>query len=587
MRYFLFLAFGFSALIARAQQPAMNDMWKGQASNKKIDTMRGKVFREGRYAMFIHFGYYSELSNQWKGKTYYGIGEWLMNENMAHIPADEYKAGIKNFNPKNFNADSIVATAKQAGMKYIVITSKHHDGFAMFHSKYSRFNIVDATPFGRDIMKEMAIACKKADIGLGFYYSQTQDWTTPGGYGGPEKDEAGKKVSFDEYFLKRCLPEVEQLTTQYGDIVLVWFDTPANIEKKYVEKLVETVHKNQPKAFVSGRVGHNLGDYTTLGDMQVAKKNTSGLWETVDVTNDSWGYAWYDNNWKTPKQILTNTLTTIARGGNYMLNVGPNGKGEILHPAKLALLSSGKWIKRYPQLIYKGGPSPWQHALPWGDAITNGNKVSLLMYNWPTTGRLYVPGLQSRITAIQLLNNGKKLSLKYKKQQNWLLIDIPNKSPEQLVSVIEITLQDAPKADETLGVDPQQATTLDALFASTDKCEKNTRQWMEKFGEWKHADVISQWKENGKAMWTVDVLQPGYYQSSLSYAGKGKLVWKIAQSENNFIQNQQGATEAFAWYPIGWIRFDKPGRYTISVSLEEGNKENLALTGLKLEHVIL
>ena len=567
-----------------AQSPAMNEMWKGNATAKNLSSTRGKIFREGRYAMFIHWGLFSQLANKWNDKTYYGIGEWLMNKNMAGIPAAEYVKTTASFNPVNFNAKAIVQLAKDAGMKYIVITSKHHDGFDMFHSKATQFNVVDATPFKRDPMKELANACKEAGIGFGFYYSQNYDWTTPGGGDGPKTDVNGKPVSFEEYFNAKCLPDIEQITTEYGPLALVWFDTPGNIEKKYVDKLVETVHKNQPGAFVSGRVGHGLGDYSTLGDMEVPKKNVAGLWESVDVTNDSWGYAWYDENWKSPKDILTRTLSTIARGGNYMLNIGPKSDGTVPLPAALALRSSGNWIKKHPQIVYQGGRSPWQHALPWGDAITNGNKISLLVYNWPTTGKLYLPGSQSAVATVDILINGKRSALKYKKEQGWLIINVPPKAPEELISVIELTTTQVPKADDTLGIDPAQATLLDVLFASADQCTKDDEHWMEKFGEWKHVDRVHNWQANGSATWVVDVLKPGYYQSSLNYKGNGRLVWKI-KTEEGMVQNQQNSSNVYTWYPLGWLHFSKPGRYHISVSLAEGDLKTASLMQVKLEPV--
>lgn len=585
----LSLAIGvlFLSQLASAQNTGMNEMWNGNATAKLDDNARGKIFKEGRYAMFIHFGYFSHLANVWKGKTYYGIGEWLLNKNMAGAPVDEYMRGVNDFNPARFNADSIVAVAKDAGMKYIIITSKHHDGFAMFHSKVSKFNIVDATPFKRDIMKELSVACKKAGMGFGFYYSQYQDWTTPGGNCGPQKDAGGKAVDFDAYFNNRCLPEVEQITTDYGPLALVWFDTPGDIGKKYVEKLVDVVHKNQPGAFVSGRVGHGLGDYSTLGDMEVPRKNVPGLWESVDVTNDSWGYAWYDENWKSPKTILTNALSTIARGGNYMLNIGPKGDGTVPQPAALALRSAGNWIKRYPEIVYKSGRSPWGHALPWGDVVTRGNSISLLIYNWPASGKLYIPGLQSAIKNMALLNNGKRENLTYKKgDNNCYIVNIPVKAPEKMVSVIEINLAGLPKADETLNIDPQMPTVLEGVFAvANDQVKKSDEHWMEKFGEWKHVDRFTNWNPSGDATWTVDILKPGYYQTQLNYKGENKIVWRITVNGKQFIQNQQSASSVYHWYPMGWLHFDKPGRYTISVSLQEGKGSTSSLTGLQLEPV--
>jgi alpha-L-fucosidase len=187
-------------------------MWGGQnAENAKVK--RGRFFDWGNYAMFVHWGLYSQIGNKWEGKTYYGNSEWIMNKNMAGIPVDEYKATARNFNPDKFDARQLVQLAKDAGMKYIIITSKHHDGFAMYHSRCNKFNIVDATPFKRDPMKELSEACKELGLGFGFYYSHNQDWTYPGGTGGPKVDHDGNRKTFDDYFTEKCLPQDETLSS--------------------------------------------------------------------------------------------------------------------------------------------------------------------------------------------------------------------------------------------------------------------------------------------------------------------------------------------------------------------------------------
>ena len=235
-------------------QQKMDEMWGNSHQVKNQEGERGHLFEWGNYAMFIHWGLFSQLGNVWDGRTYYGIGEWMMNEGMANADRDEYKAVAKEFNPTEFDAMKIAQLAKDAGMKYIIITSKHHDGFAMYHSKCDRFNIVEATPFARDPMKELAEACRQLGLGFGFYYSHNQDWTTPGGSGGPKVDAQGNRKTFDDYFYSKCLPQVEEITRNYGDMELIWFDTPGGIPQKYAEELVKVVHRNQPRALVSGRV---------------------------------------------------------------------------------------------------------------------------------------------------------------------------------------------------------------------------------------------------------------------------------------------------------------------------------------------
>ena len=221
--------FIFTLLAGSVMAQEMDKLWGDRVVKLRADKAeRGQLFEEGNYAMFIHWGLYAQLGNRVEGKTYYGIGEWIMNPRMAGIPVKDYMELASTFNPEKFDAQAIVQTAKDAGMKYIVITAKHHDGFAMYHSKANKFNIVDATPWKKDPMKELASACREQGLGFGFYYSHNQDWTFPGGGGGPKVDEEGNEATFDDYFVKKCLPQVEEITSQYGKIELVWFDTPGS-----------------------------------------------------------------------------------------------------------------------------------------------------------------------------------------------------------------------------------------------------------------------------------------------------------------------------------------------------------------------
>lgn len=569
-------------LIGFQSKGQMNEMWGKQVVNLNVNNAeRGQLFRDGNYAMFIHWGLYSNIANEWKGKTYYGIGEWIMNKNMANIPVEDYKMTAKSFNPVNFNAKAIASLAKDAGMKYIIITSKHHEGFAMYHSKVSKFNIVDATPFGRDPMKELAQACKEEGIGFGFYYSHNQDWTEPGGNGGPTTDETGKKMTFDDYFKNKCLPQVEEITTGYGPIELVWFDTPGNMPEEYAQQLVNVVHKNQPHAYVSGRVGHGLGDYATLGDMEVPVENVEGLWESVDVTNDSWGFAAYDENWKSPKEILMNLISTVARGGTFMLNIGPKPDGSVPELAAKSLRSAGEWIRKYPQVVYGTEPSPWKHALPWGDVTAKGNQLFLSVYKWPTDGHLYLPGLRTEIIGVKLLDGNKNQPVSFKNAGKWIDFALPVQSPEKFIPVVEITLKSKPEVNSIQGIDPSICTILPAYFANVEQCEKKSKSWMEKFGEWKHVMQISKWSDNAKAIFVVDVLNPGYYLVELNYSGNGKQVWSIATDEGIEIRNQQNSSPIYAFHPFGWLHLKSQGNHTISVSLLEGDPKEASLAAIK------
>lgn len=579
---FLSMSLMFTHFLEAQKAEGMDEMWGKQNLITRSDIgERATLFDDGNYAMFIHWGLYSNIANKWEDTTYYGISEWIMNPRRAGIPVDEYMAEAKKFNPANFDAHAIAKLARDAGMKYIVITSKHHDGFAMYNSKVNDFNIVKATPFGRDPMKELAVACKEAGLGLGFYYSHNQDWTFPGGNGGPKINEKRMEVGFDYYYREKCLPQVKEITTQYGDIAMVWFDTPGKMEKKYVEELVAVVRKNQPHAMISGRAGHNLGDYLSLGDMNIPVKNVSGLWETVDVTNDSWGYAWYDENWKSSKRVLKSTISTVARGGTYMLNVGPKSDGTIPIEAQNALRGGGDWIARYPQVIYSADPSPWGRKLPWGDITVTGGKLNLCIYDWPLDGEIVLPGLNNEIKSAGLWVDGELMPLKTNKAGKWSTIELPARRPEKLISVVELEVQGEIDVDQSLSIDPIYSTELLIDFAKAENCVINGKRWMEKFGEWKHIAHAHEWQPGSKVIWEVEVMKAGYYQVDLNYAGTSRLVWRIENEEGTIVQNEQNSSAVYQYYEMGLMKFDEPGRHSIIVSLIDGERGIASLKQIK------
>ena len=562
----------------------MDAMWGERVVNlKAADAARGQLFDQGNYAMFIHFGLYSSIGNKYNGKDYYGIGEWIMNKAMAGIPVAEYMALAGDFNPSKFDADAIARLAKDAGMKYIVITSKHHEGFAMYHSKVNAFNIVDATPFKRDPLKELAEACRKHGLGLGFYYSHNQDWTFPGGAGGPVTTKEGKPADFKYYFENKCRPQIEEITTQYGPIAIVWFDTPGDIPKEYVEELVSIVRKNQPNALVSGRAGYGLGDYQTLGDMEVPSANVEGMWESVDTSNDSWAYAWYDNNWKSPKEILRRLIACVARGGTYMLNIGPRGDGSVPERAARSLRVAGEWIRNYPQVVYGTDPSPWKHALPWGDITRKGNTLFLCVLDMPASGQIVLHGLRTGIKSAVLVGAGRGEELNYDKVGGWVRIDLPPGCHKNLIPVIEVQLTGAVEVENEWGLDPEIETTLLAEFARVTGAESAKKMWMEKFGEWKHVVRVCDWKKGGKATWALEVLKAGDYAVELTYAGKGRTVWGVDIEGGEHIRNQQNSSCNYQKFPIGVIHFPKPGRYEVSASCLDGDLKMASLKAIHFE----
>lgn len=315
-----------------------------------------KWFKAAKFGMMSHFGLYSVAAGEWKGKRMGNtIGEWL--QSYFRIPNREYHELAKVFNPIYFNADEWIKLAKDAGMNYFVITSKHHEGFALFRSKASNFNSVDGTPAHRDIIEECANACAKHGIKLGLYYSQALDWSHPDGAGWLEKEKNVEGMSWDndwdfpdkskkDYmrcYQEKIKPQVEEILRNYGDLCLIWFDTPSGIPEVCTNELYHMVKQYQPNCLVNSRLGNKLFDYASAGDNILPDSDKSDiLYETPATLNDTWGYKSYDDNWKSVEEVKRLKEKINSYGANYLLNVGPDWLGRIPAPAIDILSKVGK-----------------------------------------------------------------------------------------------------------------------------------------------------------------------------------------------------------------------------------------------------
>lgn len=328
-------------------------------------------FKEAKYGLFIHWGLYTILAGEYKGRQSPNIGEWIMNH--LDIPVTAYEQLASQFNPVDFDSEDYVRRAKEWGMKYIVFTAKHHDGFAMYHSRCNRYNVVDATPFGRDIVKELQLACEKHGMRLGLYYSQAQDWHDPDGYVAG-KDNSTK--NFRKYLDRKCIPQLRELLTGYGPLSLIWFDTPMSMKKEESEELIRLVKSLQPDCLINGRIGNNLGDYLTTGDNFIPLLPYKGDWEVPATLNDTWGYKKHDHNWKSADEIWNLLLKINGRGGNYLLNVGPDEKGNIPEESVRILTEVGGRIHANADGIYATvALDTYQYDLDWALFTTKAHKL--------------------------------------------------------------------------------------------------------------------------------------------------------------------------------------------------------------------
>ncbi|MDE3184359.1 MAG: alpha-L-fucosidase [Bacteroidota bacterium] len=426
-------------------------------SQGKPDKM--EWWREAKFGMFIHWGVYSVPAGYYHGQPVKGIGEWIMNR--GKIPMAEYQQFAKKFDPTDFNADQWVKIARDAGMKYIVITAKHHDGFAMWPTKVSKWNIYDATPWHHDPLQELALACRKYGIKLGFYYSQAQDWNNGGAAAGGKWDST-QQHDMDDYIDKIAVPQVKELLTNYGSDVpaVLWWDTPLDMNPERAKKLYDAVEALKPGIIMNNRLGGGFeGDYKTP-EQKIPPQGFPGQdWETCMTINNTWGYKRDDENWKSTEILIRNLCDIASKGGNYLLNIGPTSKGIIPSPEVERLAAIGRWMKENGEAIYGAGPTAFgvefgkdvKGRSGYGKEImvSSGNdwrcttkpgKLYIIIFNWPEDGKFELPGLESKVTKAYLLADHQEL--KFTQTDAAVTLDLPSVAPDKIASVVCVQIAD-------------------------------------------------------------------------------------------------------------------------------------------------
>jgi len=437
-----------------------------QGQHQTVRDSKMEWWREARFGMFIHWGPYSIWGGVYHGhQQRRGGAEWIMNR--CKIPVAEYQQAAAMFNPVKYNAESFVLLAKEAGMKYIIITSKHHDGFAMFKSAASKFNIVDFTPYKKDVLDELAKACRKHGMKLGFYYSQAQDWNNPGGsvarkemsegWANPDSvkidaytaanngywDPAQQTRSMEDYIDQVAVPQVRELLTNYGDVAVIWWDTPTRMTDEFAEKLNAELAK-YPQVITNDRLKrpNYPGDYKTP-EQRIPDPSELGNfdWETCMTMGSSWGYKSWDTNWKTTELLIRNLINIVSKGGNYLLNVGPTAEGEIPQQSIDGLKAIGRWMKINGEAIYGTQRSPVDKPA-WGYITRKDGNTATTLYlsvcEWPADGKLVVEGLTDANSALLLAENKK---LNTTKTAKGLEIQLPGQMPDPIAKVIKLELK--------------------------------------------------------------------------------------------------------------------------------------------------
>ena len=414
---------------------------------------RLKWFRDARFGLFIHWGVYSVPAGEWKDQKKFG--EWFLEE--TKMPVSEYEKFAQQFNPVKFDAKEWVRIAKDAGMKYIVITSKHHDGFGMFRSELTDW-CIKSTPFQRDPLKELAEACKEAGITLCFYHS-IMDWHHPDwGTRRPWNDKAPKTPPDMDRYTQYMKGQLKELLTNYGPIGILWFDgeweSPWTHERGV--DLYQYVRSLQPSILVNNRVGkaragmsgmdqggQRAGDYGTPEQEIPPTGFGAGVdWESCMTMNDHWGYNKNDHNWKPSRVLIRNLIDCTSKGGNYLLNVGPTRQGLIPQPSVERLAAMGKWMKTNGDSIYATSASPFA-KLAFGKCTQKSGKLYLHVFDWPKDGRLVVP-MTNPVKKAYLLAEVDK-ELKSEKVAGGQAVLVPSTAPDADASVVVVEIDGPPQ----------------------------------------------------------------------------------------------------------------------------------------------
>jgi alpha-L-fucosidase len=574
----------------KAIDDAVHGWW---ATSMKTHDARIAWWRDARFGMFIHWGIYSLPGGEWKGKKVDGYAEHLMRK--EKIPRAEYLELAHHFNPVKFDADKWVRTAKAAGMRYMIITSKHHDGFAMFNSKVSDYNVVKQTAWKHDPMADLSAACKKYGIKFGFYYSHAFDWEHPDAPGndwdynnpGGDLNLHGGRNWYDvhpellpkavKYVNEKAIPQIKELLTMYHPDIL-WFDTPQKLPLSENIRILKAIRETDPNVVVNGRLARgegdlNLGDYKNTADRPAEFFPVTGDWEAIPTTNESYGYSKFDKSHKPIGFFIQLLAKSASRGGNLLMNIGPMGDGEFAPEDVHILNGLAKWMDKNSASIYKTTktPLPFQS---WGVSTRKGNLLYLHVFHWPQNGKLLVGGLKSDISKAYLLADQAKKPLAFKRIGPLDMgINLPLQASDTVNTVIVLETKGTIQTDPTR-VLSSAGVTNQLLAFDAELLGKGFG-----FGDGKTDKYyVDGWRSKGQVVkWNFRMVQPATYKVVLKYladdsdAGSYKLELGSLAINGEI---QPSAKSAVKTVDLGEVSL-QPGTHTMQITPTDITKSAL------------
>lgn len=516
-------------VVAEPRAPSIESLTPNAATHEA----RVAWWREARFGMFVHWGPSSLLGGTWHGKKYGGYAEHI--QRALKIPMATYrKEVVEQFNPTGFNAEEWIRLAKDSGVGYFIITAKHHDGFAMFDSKASDYNVVKATPFARDPMKELQAACRKQGIKFGFYYSHAFDWGEENAPGNDWdwKNPGGDKllhgadwwIKFPEFLPKarqyvdqKAIPQLQELIRQYQPDI-IWFDTPHKLPPEENVRILAAVRKEDPKIIINGRIfsGANpelfpLTDYRNTADKPAEFPPRQGDWESIPTTNESYGYNQNDLSHKSSAYFIRLLAKSAARGGNMLMNMGPMGNGKV-DPKDVEIFQGiGRWMAVNSESIRGTTRTPLA-VQAWGESSRKDHTLYLHVFDWPKNGQLVVGGLKTPVKSARLLATPGAPPLNTTRQGDDLSIQIPATAPDAANSVIALECDGEPAADTVRLISAHVSENLLRVFDGELKGDLA-------FGPGKSTDAhVTGWDKLDEAVfWPIRISEPATFVASLCY----------------------------------------------------------------------
>ncbi|WP_167605394.1 alpha-L-fucosidase [Maribellus sediminis] len=568
---------------------------------QKNTNERAEWFTDARFGMFIHWGLYSAAEGYWKGEKLRNnndYAEWIYYRNQ--IEKDEYVGLLDRFNWEDIDPEEWVILAKKAGMKYVTITAKHHDGFALWDSKVSDYDLGNYTD--RDIIKEMAEACKKHGLKLGLYYSHWVDWEHLYGWNHEREIYGITPEEYDQYWQEKVIPQVRELLTNYGEIALMWFDMWINhkdavVSKDQLLQLKNMIRELQPNCLVNSRLGLSIEedpdiDFKTLGDNQLGSKKEDFPWQSPATVAHSWGFHSSDTQWKSTSALLKSLIGNASLNGNFMLNIGPRANGDVPFEISQRLLEMGEWLKVNGESVY-GSEAFDLHAdqHDWGKITCkpdeNSFKLYLHVYNWPLNKKLFLTGVNEIPEKIYLLSDKEKTQLQFEHISTFTSIDLPSDQPDPYVSVVVLEYSKRPTI-----VDDIAAKTTDGGYAlkphnQISRLKNISVTPASNYGT-VPAHVVVENEQTFK--WKVFINEPGDKKVDVSYsfqgkANSGKFTVRIFKAELTGDISETGLTvgepnenwhiENFKSKNLGTIHFPEAGMYDIELSIEPAKNESV------------